>query len=346
MKKLNQKGFSLVELLAVVSIMAILTGVGISAYTRYSERAKKDGYTILAQSAISAAEEYIMDHPTTTEVNFDVLVKQNYLESSADPGAKGEICSGTVRITPQPTEEGQLASNKYIVDVCCAGENYEYEDNGRRVVTGICHAEFQQEKYIEQNPTTNCVSGTTKTKNINIYTMNYLDKVCSKNASGNYGSCKDSQGNYPCRRYDYHLRKCVCTYNKNNNKFCSSAISASGSDNHTMKIRYFNNANGISACNSDDPGSFNSYVTKVCTYGTYASGSDVMTFHGYQFFKEKSVGYTDFRPEGTWFHDPITGITLEDRVPRKDKEDGTIDYEQGCRDTCIRFTEYLSGKVS
>ena len=59
-----------------------------------------------------------------------------------------------------------------------------------------------------------------------------------------------------------------------------------------MKIRYFNNANGIAACNSDDPGSFNSYVTKVCTYGTYdryglADNPDVMGFHGYQFFKEK-----------------------------------------------------------
>lgn len=344
MKRCNQKGFSLLELLGVVAILGILSVITISAYTKYKDKARNQAYDTLAQSAMDAAEEYLMDNPYETEVNFDTLVLQDYLENTSDPGGSEKKCVGTVRIAEtDQTDETKLKETSFVVDMCCANNNYEYESNGRKVKTTMCHAEFNSEEYIEHNAETNCQSDNLNIKSFSIYTMDYMDKVCTK-TSDKYGTCSDSVANQPCRKYDYHQYDCNCQYSKTTKKYCSSNISSSSS--HTMRIRYYDNANGINACNSDEAGSFNSYVSQVCTYGTYGEGKDVMTFHGYQFFKGKSVGYTDFRPEGTWFHDPIAGVTLEDRVQRKDNSDGSIDPEQGCRDTCIRFTEAINGKIS
>ena len=43
----NRNGFSLVELLAVVAIMAILFGIGVTAYTRYMQKARNDAYNAM-----------------------------------------------------------------------------------------------------------------------------------------------------------------------------------------------------------------------------------------------------------------------------------------------------------
>ena len=41
MQKNNQKGFSLIELIVVVAIMAVLVGVMAPAYLRYVEKARR-----------------------------------------------------------------------------------------------------------------------------------------------------------------------------------------------------------------------------------------------------------------------------------------------------------------
>ena len=349
-KKKKQKGFSLVELLAVIAILGILSGLAIGAYSRYKDKARQEAYDTLVKSSISAAESYLMDHPGTTDVNFDTLVNNQYLENSKDAYDNASDCVGTVRMTPDTnTEDDQLVKNKFIVDVCCANGNYQYDSNGRKVQTTMCQADFNEEKYIEHE-TSQCGSGKTKSKKFSIYTMEYLNRVCTKANNGRYGGCYDGSNpygntNFPCRRYQYYQYSCQCVYSKANNKYCSYSIPSSSS--HIMRIKYLENANGHAACESDTPSSFNSYVHDVCWEGRYSGNSTVMTFHGYQFFKGQSTGYTDFRPEGTWFHDNITGISLEDRIQRKnDKLDaaGKVvpNPDQGCRDTCVRFTEAIS----
>ena len=346
--KLNNKGFSFVELLAVVAILGILSGIAIGGYQRYIEKAKKQSYNTLLDSSIKAAESYFMNNPGEEEVNFDDLVESSYLKNADDPYNKKSTCEGTVRMTTDQGTGESLDTNSYIVDICCANGNKTYNTkNGSITDTGMCMANFQERKYMEENPDTNanCSASNIKTKKINIYTMEYIDKVCEKK-DGIYGACKDTWNN-PCRRYSYHQYSCTCQYSKVSNKYCSST--ASVADQHIMKIRYQDTANGRNACNSNGAEYFNSFVERVCTDGTYKEGKSVMTFHGYQFFKGMSEGYTNFQPEGTWFHDNISGVSLEARVQRKedikDASGNTIpNYPQGCRDTCVRFTEALSGE--
>lgn len=369
----NNKGFSLVELLAVVAIISILFGIGMAAYTRYTVKAREEAMDILVKSSINATESYLLDHPGVEEVNFEQLVAENYLESDRDPADKTSKCIGTVRVSPEVddgTVEDLVENNNYLVDVCCSQGNYRYNSiHGNMVKTSMCSASFQERQYLA-SPSTQTdphgsasqdgvmapgtVCNSRKSKKFSIYTMDYLSKVCDKAANGKYGGCYDGTNpygniNFPCRRYQYYQFYCTCYYSKSQPAdkplYCGYKIGDKSS--HIMRIKYLENANGHAACNSDAPGDFNSYVHDVCWEGRYGDGQTVMTFHGYQFFLGKSQGYSDFRPEGTWFHDNIPGISLEDRVQRKydilNADGKTIPNEhQGCRDTCVRFTEAIS----
>ena len=133
-KKKNQKGFSLVELLAVVAIMGILTGISIMAYQRYVELTRKKAYNVLVSSTQSAMDEYLMDHPGATSVTLEELYEGQYIERPTDPRDKTEICRGKVTVRPaEDLEEGALDSNEYKVSLCCEGYLYTFKDNGEQV---------------------------------------------------------------------------------------------------------------------------------------------------------------------------------------------------------------------
>ena len=342
----NNKGFSLVELLAVIAILGILFGLGIQAYSTYKEKAKKQGYDTMAKSATEAMEEYKMDHPSASSMNFDTLYNSGYLSSIADPGDKGNSCTGTVTVsTIEGTAARELDQNEYVVSICCTNYNYTYSfPSGNKLQNkNGCQAEANVDNLIETN-SANCAEGNTKTVKKGIYTMDYIDKICTKGSNGRYGGCYDANTpggdpNLPCRRYKYNHAVCACTYSKTSNKFCSSSVVST--DHHTMRIKYLENSDGHAACESDDPSYFNSYVDHVCWQGQFKNGATEISFHGYKFYRGKSTAYTDFRPDGSWFHD---GGNFENRVVRK-SDAGTPNAEDGCQRTCIQMTETYSGAV-
>ena len=137
----NQKGFSLVELLAVITILGILSGLAIAGYSRYKVRAGYQGYDTLAKSSMSAAESYLLDHPGTTDVNFTTLVDNGYLENNKDSFDKSAKCKGTVRIISEEAEEDALEMNHFEVDMCCSQGNYHYNNSGKRQTTDTCQAD-------------------------------------------------------------------------------------------------------------------------------------------------------------------------------------------------------------
>ena len=59
--KLNNKGFTMVEMLGAVAILAIVSGIAITSYTKYQEKVRKDAYEAMETSAFSAAQNYIQD---------------------------------------------------------------------------------------------------------------------------------------------------------------------------------------------------------------------------------------------------------------------------------------------
>ena len=64
MKKLNQKGFTLIEIIGAVTILSIITVLALRAYVSYLDWSRKKAFDNMAKSASTAAEQYIMDNPS------------------------------------------------------------------------------------------------------------------------------------------------------------------------------------------------------------------------------------------------------------------------------------------
>ena len=60
-KKMNNKGFSLVELIIVIAIMAVLVGVIAPAYLRYVEKSRKSADVQAIDAVMSAMEAAAID---------------------------------------------------------------------------------------------------------------------------------------------------------------------------------------------------------------------------------------------------------------------------------------------
>ena len=118
--KINNKGFSLVELLAVITIIGILSGVGITAYSRYRDKANLKAYKSMSENAATAAEEYFMDYKYETDVTFKQLVERGYYETPLNPVIKGSSCDGTVeKISGTSATSGNVAITHFKVMVNC-----------------------------------------------------------------------------------------------------------------------------------------------------------------------------------------------------------------------------------
>ena len=146
---MNKKGFTLVEILAAITILGILSLMAIAGYTRYIDYSKNKSYKHMAKSASTAAEEYIMDHPgdavKTKKVNssngkkyvisnsgadgvlFETLIEEGYLSGASDPDNKGHDCKGRVTIgIIDGSSQGALDQYMYVVDQCCINYSAKY----------------------------------------------------------------------------------------------------------------------------------------------------------------------------------------------------------------------------
>lgn len=121
----NNKGFTLVEILAVVVILGILGILAVAAYSKYIENTKYKAYDTLAESAANAAEEYNMVHLNTETVTIEDLVETQYLENRNDPGDKQKKCTGIVEIIPSQNYDG-IDTTRYEVILRCTSYEKKY----------------------------------------------------------------------------------------------------------------------------------------------------------------------------------------------------------------------------
>lgn len=92
-KSLTNKGFSLVELIIVIAIMAVLVGVLAPQFLKYVERSRKSTDCQNAASIVTALQTYAVDPMVTTNKLADgatVVLKSGATAGVDDTG----ICSG------------------------------------------------------------------------------------------------------------------------------------------------------------------------------------------------------------------------------------------------------------
>lgn len=128
MKKKN-KGFTMVELLAVITIMGLLSAIAIPAVTKYIAKGKNTSYESMFKSSYEAAENYMMQNDiviakyATQEIPLSTLVDEQYLESLIDPGSDKDKCEShsesKVVVKRLDNTEGGMPNYQYTVYLKC-----------------------------------------------------------------------------------------------------------------------------------------------------------------------------------------------------------------------------------
>ncbi len=115
----NRRGFTIVELLATITILGILSTIAVVSVTKYLEQAKKSTYADLEKSMMDAARDYLIEYPedlasagtddapTVTIISLDLLIQNENIDELKDPNLK----EGVVYHDELTQNKGEAISN-------------------------------------------------------------------------------------------------------------------------------------------------------------------------------------------------------------------------------------------
>ena len=112
---MNRKGFTLVELLAVLVILSVIMGIAIPSISSSMERTKSKQNASKYKMLESYAEEYVTDHKnavykssSSCYITFSML--DEYLPDDATLDANGKAINGYILFTRPHTFQFQTGS--------------------------------------------------------------------------------------------------------------------------------------------------------------------------------------------------------------------------------------------
>ena len=140
-KKLNNKGFTLIEVLAVIVILSILMAIMVPSVGNIMKKNKEDNYQNLKDSIISAAKIYISDNRYQITVgNCDDSNKADIesindmtltdskitIQTLADAGNLKTTSDGKI-LNPKDKTSLNLDNSYVVVKYQCDKKEYEYQ---------------------------------------------------------------------------------------------------------------------------------------------------------------------------------------------------------------------------
>ena len=144
MRKVNNKGFSLVEILVAIAILGVLMTMAANAYNVYKKKARQQAYDTMAKSVTTAASNYLMENAKEKYISFETLKELDYIDTLQDPRYKENECSGIViNKVIQGQEQKKLDVLFQKVKLCCKNYKYQYDYTGDEVkITEIDSCEY------------------------------------------------------------------------------------------------------------------------------------------------------------------------------------------------------------
>ena len=132
---MNKKGFTMVELMAVITILGILMSLAYMGVTQYLERARDATYEDFEENIRTGATNYLIDHtgyiPDVGEsivIDVSKLICEGYVEELQDPHSptKGGTCN--LNSYAIVTREEDTSSNMMITyEACLSCSEYKSE---------------------------------------------------------------------------------------------------------------------------------------------------------------------------------------------------------------------------
>lgn len=129
--KNNNKGFTLIEILAAITILAIISTIATVAVFRYLDRTRKSSYETMEKSICDAANNYVINEGLESDVveagdngvTYDAkeLMSSKYLENLMDPKNNKKVCSANVnvRVTDATLDDDAIPEYYYFVKLRC-----------------------------------------------------------------------------------------------------------------------------------------------------------------------------------------------------------------------------------
>ena len=140
-KNLNNKGFTLIEVLAVIVILSILMAIMVPSVGNIMKKNKEDNYQNLKDSIISAAKIYISDNRYQITVGncddsnkADIESINNKTLNSSQLPISFLVDAGNLKTTsdgkilnPKDKKNLNLNSSYVVVKYQCDKKEYEYQ---------------------------------------------------------------------------------------------------------------------------------------------------------------------------------------------------------------------------
>lgn len=133
---MNNKGLTLVELLAVIVIIAILGGITALSYNYIITKGKNGVYTNYESNLIGGAELYLIDNidklpseNSKISITYQTLKDNNYIDEFKDPN--GKDCSNSYVVIKRNNDVGNNYDLEYYACLMCSNyiSDNEYCNN-------------------------------------------------------------------------------------------------------------------------------------------------------------------------------------------------------------------------